>query len=248
MKERHTALLEYIVEHGKTEVSTLAKYLNTSQVTVRKDLEYLAERGMLKKERGYAVPNDSGDIHYRIALNIGQKQKIARLAASYIQDGETVMIESGSTCALFAEELAKTKRSVTIITNSFFLTDYIKDYSNVQIILLGGILQPRGQALVGLLTKNAASAFHVDKIFTGTDGYSRTFGFTGEDISRSDTLASMTACADRIYVLTDSNKFSRPGSVSFLSLRDVHEVITDEDIPGAEKQFLMKQGVKVTIA
>ena len=73
MKERHTALLEYIAEHGKTEVSLLADILGTSQVTIRKDLEYLSEKGMLKRERGYALPNDAGDIHYRIAFHIAQK-------------------------------------------------------------------------------------------------------------------------------------------------------------------------------
>lgn len=63
MKERHTALLEYVIQHGRTEVNALAAYLHTSKVTIRKDLDYLAERGMLKRERGYAVPNNPGDIN-----------------------------------------------------------------------------------------------------------------------------------------------------------------------------------------
>ena len=71
------------------------------------------------------------------------------------KDGETLIIESGSTCALFAEELAKTKQNITIITNSVYLADYVADYSNIQIILLGGTLQPKGRSLVGPLTKQA---------------------------------------------------------------------------------------------
>lgn len=248
MKERHTALLEYIAEHGKTEVSLLADVLSTSQVTIRKDLEYLSERGMLKRERGYALPNNAGDIHFRLAFHIAQKQKIARHAADYIQDGEILMIESGSTCALFAEQLAKTKKNVTIITNSVFLGDYVKAYSNIQLILLGGTLQPHSQSLVGLLTKNAAAAFHVDKLFAGTDGYSRDFGFTGDDLARSDTLSAMTQCADRVYILTDSTKFSHPGAVSFLPLQNVYEVVTDDGLPEEEHHFLLSRGIHVTIA
>lgn len=248
MKERHTALLEYITHHGRTEVNTLAEYLHISKVTIRKDLDYLAERGLLKRERGYAVPNDPGDINYRMAFHIDRKQRIARRAASCIQDGETLMIESGSTCALFAEELAKTKQNVTIITNSMYLADYIKSFTNIQLILLGGTLQPHSQSMVGPLTKEAAKSFHVDKIFTGTDGYSRTFGFTGDDLSRSDTLKAMTASADHIYVLAGSEKFTQPGAVSFLNLKDVYEIITDDGIPDTEREFLTEQGITVTIA
>ena len=108
------------------------------------------------------------------------KQRIARKAATYVQDGETLIIESGSTCTLFAYELAKIRQNITIITNSMYLASYVKDHNNIQIILLGGMLQPYGQSLVGPLTKEAVKAFHVDKIFTGTDGYSRAFDFTGD--------------------------------------------------------------------
>ena len=127
-----------MTEHGKTEVSTLAEYLHTSKVTIRKDLDTLSGRGIIKRERGYAVLKDPGDINYRMAFHYDNKQKIAQSAASLVKDGETLIIESGSTCALFAEELAKTKQNITIITNSVYLADYVADYSNIQIILLGG--------------------------------------------------------------------------------------------------------------
>lgn len=248
MNARHTALIEYITQHGKTEVNTLADYLHTSKVTIRKDLDYLSERGILKRERGYAVPNDPGDINYRMAFHYDRKLKIAQAAAAYVRDGEMVMVESGSTCALFAEELAKTKQNVTLITNSLYIANYIKDYTNIQVILLGGTLQPKSQTLVGPLTKNAAKSVHVDKIFIGTDGYSRTFGFTGDDLIRSDTLSALTTSALHTYVLTESEKFSHPGSVSFLELKDVYEVITDSKIPQSEQEYLENLGITVTLA
>lgn len=248
MKARHTALLEYVTQHGKTEVNTLAEYLKTSAVTIRKDLEYLSERGILKRERGYAVPNDPGDINYRMAFHMDTKQRIAQAAAACVQDGETLIIESGSTCALFAEELAKTKRNITIITNSMYLANYVSAYTNIQLILLGGTLQVHSQSLVGPLTKSAINAFHVDKIFTGTDGYSRDYGFTGEDLTRSDTLSAMISSANHTYVLAGSEKFRQPGSVYFLKLEHVYQIITDSGIDLEEKDFLEKQGILVTIA
>lgn len=248
MNKRHTALLEYIIRHGKTEVNTLAEYLHTSKVTVRKDLDYLSERRLLKRERGYAVPNDPDDINYRMAFHMETKQRIARAAAACVQDGETLIVESGSTCTLFAEELSKTKHNITIITNSMYLANYISSYTNIQLILLGGMLQPHSQSLVGPLTKNAIASFHVDKIFTGTDGYSRDYGFTGEDMIRSDTLTAMLGSANHTYVLADSEKFRQPGSVYFLKLEHVYQIITDSGIDPAEKEFLEQHGIIVTLA
>ncbi len=247
MKERHSALLEYVIGHGKTEVGVLAGYLGVSEVTVRKDLEYLAERGIIKRERGYAVPNDPGDIHYHMAFHLAAKQSIAKAAAALVEDGESIIVEAGSTCALFAEELAKTKRNVTIITNSLYLASYVQHYTNVQIVLLGGTLQAGGQALVGPLTKNAVRTFHVDKIFLGTDGYSRGRGFTGEDLIRVETLGCMLKSADHAYMLTVSEKFGRPGAVSFLEAKDVYQLVTDCGLSAEEREYLESQGVKVTI-
>ncbi|MGO5051683.1 DeoR/GlpR family DNA-binding transcription regulator [Lachnospiraceae bacterium LCP25S3_G4] len=247
MNERQTALLEYVSEFQKVEVSVLAERLHTSKVTIRKDLDYLSERGILRRERGYAVLNAPDDINYRLAFHYERKQQIAQVAVQYVENGETLIIESGSTCALFAEELTKARQNLTIITNSMHIASFIKDSSNTQIILLGGVLQPQTQALVGPLTKDAIRAFHVDKIFVGTDGYSKSLGFTGNDLIRSDTLQEMINYANKTYVLTESEKFSKPGSVSFLTLDKVYEVITDSEIPYEESLFLKQQGLRLTL-
>ena len=248
MNTRHSELLAYVTEHGKTQVNELADYLSTSKVTIRKDLSYLAERGALKRERGYAVPNDPTDINYRLAFQYDKKQRIAKKAASFIQDGESILIESGSTCALFAEEIAKTKQNVTIITNSIYIANFIKAYDNIQLILLGGTLQNDSQALVGPLTKQAVQSFHVDKIFSGADGYSREYGFTADDIIRLDTVQVMAAHAKHTYVLTVSEKFKQPGAVNFLDLNQVDFVVTDVDIPEEEKTYLEQHHIQVALA
>ena len=248
LKERHTALLEYLTEHGKTEVATLADYLNTSKVTIRKDLDTLSERGIIKRERGYALLKDPDDINYRMAFHYDNKQRIAHAAASLVQDGETLIIESGSTCALFAEELAKHKQNITIITNSVYLADYVADYNTVEIILLGGTLQPKGRSLVGPLTKQAIQNFHVDKIFAGTDGFSRDFGFTGEDLIRTDTLREMIKSATHTYILADSTKFRQAGAVAYLRCPDVNQLITDSGILDEDYKYLNEQGIHILIA
>lgn len=245
MKERHAQLVEYVSRFGKVQVNELAQYLNTSNVTIRKDLDALSERGVLRRERGYAVLNDPNDINYRMAFHYDLKKKIAEAATDRVEDGETVIVEAGSTCALFAEELAKRKKDITIITNSIHIANFIEDFPNVSIVLLGGNYQKKWQAVVGPMTKACIKDFSVDKIFVGVDGYSRNNGFMGDDLIRLDTLKTMMEAAEHIYVLTESEKFTKSGTVSFLKIKDVYEVITDLGIPKEEYAFLEQQGVKV---
>ena len=247
MKERHTALVNYVIEHGRTDVAKLADVFHTSKVTIRKDLEYLAQNGLLKREHGYALPNDPGDINYHMAFDLDDKQRIAKAAADLVGEGETIIVEAGSTCALLAAELADRRKNVTIITNSTYLASYVPPSPGIRIVLLGGILQPHSQALVGPLTKQAVSSFHVDKIFAGTDGYSRELGFTGDDMIRTETLEAMLRSANHAYVLTTASKFSHQGSVSFLSIDNVYQLITNDGIDAAEAEYLRSRGVRVTI-
>ena len=101
--------------------------LDVSQVTIRKDLDALEKSGIIIREHGYAVLNDSDDINTRLAYHYEIKQKIARKAAETIHDGETLMIESGSCCSLLALEIAKTKQEVTLITNLHLSQNMLDD-------------------------------------------------------------------------------------------------------------------------
>ena len=137
MNKRQTTILDLLSKSKKIEVSSLALMLDVSQVTIRKDLDALEKSGIIIREHGYAVLNDSDDINTRLAYHYEIKQKIARKAAETIHDGETLMIESGSCCSLLALEIAKTKQEVTLITNSAFIAEYVRRYKNIHVILLG---------------------------------------------------------------------------------------------------------------
>ena len=141
MLARHTKILELITENKKMEVTKLSQLLSVSQVTIRKDLIQLENSGLIVREHGFATLNSSDDINNRLAYHYDIKQRIAKLAVESIEDGETVMIESGSCCALVALEIAQTKKDVTIITNSAFIADYIRKVAKIRIILLGGEYQ-----------------------------------------------------------------------------------------------------------
>jgi DeoR/GlpR family transcriptional regulator of sugar metabolism len=227
------------------EVTALAEMLEVSQVTVRKDLDQLEGRGLVHREHGYACLNNSDDIGKRMAFHYDIKKRIACAAAETIEDGETVMIESGSCCALLAEELANQKREVTIITNSVFIANHIRFASSVKIILLGGYYQGELQVLVGPMTRKSAEIFFSDKFFIGTDGFTSSFGFTGSNHQRTQTVQDLAEQAHQIIVLTESKKFLRQGVIGLVRSEDVDTVYTDEGIPWETENFLKEKNVTV---
>jgi DeoR/GlpR family transcriptional regulator of sugar metabolism len=243
MTQRHTRILEILSRHQRSEVAFLAEALGVSQVTVRKDLDVLEERGLISREHGYACLNNSNDIGKRLAFNYDIKKRIAKDAAATVEEGETVMIESGSCCALLAEELANEQKDVTIITNSVFIANFIRNTSRTKIILLGGCYQPDAQVVVGPMTRKCGEIFFSDKFFVGTDGFMPEYGFTGKDHMRSQTVMDLAENARDIFILTDSGKFSRQGVLGLVRLESVTGVFTDDQIPAGVEKLLLENNI-----
>ncbi len=242
---REEEIIAIVSKNKKIEVNELADQLEVSRVTIRKDLDKLEERGILHRQHGFAVLNSQDDINYRLAINYDLKRKIAKEAAKLVKDGETVMIESGSTCTLLAEELAYRKNDVTIITNSNFIASYIRKAEAVKVLLIGGEYQKDSQVNVGPLVKKVISEFHVDKLFVGIDGFDEKRGFTGSDVTRSDTANTLMNSANNTIVLTDSSKFLQVGVVSEFAFDRISMVYTDKRIEKEKIKFLEKQEIKV---
>lgn len=245
MNKRQSQILDLLTQNKKLKVTELSDVLNVSQVTIRKDLSALEDSGIIVREHGYAKLNESDDINNRLAYHYDIKQKIAEKAVESIEDGETVMIESGSCCALVALEIAKTKKDVTLITNSAFIADYIRKTGNVRIILLGGEYQEESQVMVGPITRKCAEGFFVDKLFVGTDGFTRETGFTGNDYMRSEAVKDMAKQAINVIIVTDSVKFQQKGVVSLLDTKKVSYVYTDSNIPEDAEEYLVENNIKV---
>ncbi|SEW39499.1 transcriptional regulator, DeoR family [Austwickia chelonae] len=235
------------MERERVEVQELAELLGVSQVTVRKDLDDLSGRGLLSREHGYAVAGSGDDVQARLAYHHAAKRRIAQEAARWVSDGETVLIESGSTCVLLAEELCSAPRGVTIVTNSAFLAAYVRRSPHADVILLGGIFQPESQVLVGGLTAQCAANFHIDKMFVGVDGYAPGVGFTGRDVMRVETVQALSRQVRDVVVLTESAKFDRPGTLRLLPADAVRRVFTDAGIAPATVEGLRGVGVDVRV-
>ena len=172
-QKRDNLILNILTERKSIDVSELSELLGVSQVTVRKDLDELEKRHLISREHGIARLGNPDDINGRLAIHYDEKMKIAKAAASLVSDGDTIMIESGSCCAITAALIAKSLKNATIISNSVFIADYIRKESDINIVLLGGIYQKDSQCLVGPMIRDAVANFNVKYLFSGTDGWSR---------------------------------------------------------------------------
>lgn len=245
MKDRTPQILSLLAEDHKIEVSVLAERLGVSQVTVRKDLDSLERRSIIKREHGFAILSSTDDINGRIAYHYEEKRKIAARAAELIHDGDTVMIESGSCCALLADALTGTKQNLTILTNSAFIADYIRKKSNFQIVLFGGTYQQEPQVMVGPMVRQCAENFWVDLFFIGVDGYSSRAGFTNQDQMRAQATRDMAHQAEKVVVLAESEKFKKHGTVPLNLKGQVKTVITDNRISSEMTKHLQSCGIEV---
>ena len=248
MKERTNQILELLSENRKIEVTQLAQILGVSQVTVRKDLDALEQKKIIRREHGYALLRSTDDINGRIACHYEAKRRIAARACELVQDGETLFIESGSCCAILADLLYASRKNLTIVTNSAFIADYIRRNAAAgsnQTILLGGIYQPDSQAMVGPMISQCVSSFFVNRFFIGTDGYTPDTGFTNCDQMRAQAVRDMARSAEGIIVLTESDKFGRRGVIRLNITDRVHTVITDDALPSEVQQELEMHRITV---
>jgi DeoR/GlpR family transcriptional regulator of sugar metabolism len=245
MTERQTKILEIVSQQRRVTVNELSASLEVSQVTIRKELDFLEKRGLLRREHGFAVVTPANQEDHCMTLNFDAKLKIAKAATELVEDGETIMVESGACCALFAEELANSRKNVTVITNSVYVAHHVRHCEYLKVILLGGEYQPDSEVLVGALTQRNAEVFFADKFFIGAGGFNEKFGFTGDDHDRAQTARDMAAQARSVIVLADSDVFNNSGVQGIVKLEQVSQIITDDKLPPNMELLLVNKNVQV---
>ena len=248
MSKRDSKTLEIITAQGRVEVASLAEQLGVSTVTMRKDLDALQARGLVVREHGFVTLANPNDVGGRLAYHYEQKLLIAQKAAELVPDGATIMVESGSCCALLARELADSKKSVTIVTNSAFVANYVRDAANVETVLLGGTYQRDSQVMVGPLVRTCAQEFYVDRLFVGTDGWIDGVGFTNADQMRADAVRSMAEAASKVVVLTESEKFGQHSAVPLRLVGKPITLVTDAGISDTWRESVERMGIEVLSA
>ncbi len=242
--ERKNSIIELVTDNGNLSVSTLAKRLGVSVVTIRTDLAALEEDGLLLRSHGGASPAFHPAILHRMRTAREAKAAIAKAAAQRVEDDDTIMIAAGTTTALIPRFL-RGKRNVHIVTNNTLLLPYVRTNPLLQVTLVGGSFRPAEESLTGPLTREAVERFHVTRAFLGIDGADPRQGVFANSLESAGFVRQMAEHAAQIIVLADSAKFQTPGFVHILPFSRIDLLITDDQLSAEAERYLLDQKVNL---
>jgi len=247
LNERQNRILKILGINNQTSVNELSRQLEVSSVTIRQDLNFLETEGLLKRVHGGAVLKDGDDLDNRLGKNYDKKLRIAKKLASLVNEGESILIESGSANVLFARELVKIKQ-VTIMTTNVYIARQFRKKSEANIVILGGLYQHDSETLVGKMTKVCLDQINIHKAFIGIDGYTTKEGFTLRDMFRAEISSHIIQKAKDVYVVSDSSKFGLTGLTNMCSLKDIKHIATNRDLDPVYLDEFRKAGIDLILA
>lgn len=249
VRQRQTAILEYLQKNGQVSVDELATHFQTTGTTIRKDLSQLYESGLVLRTYGGAMLNrEIGDraIDHKTYINTAQKKAIAQEAAKLIHDGDSVIFDAGSTVAQMIPMLAQFN-NLTIMTNSLYMVNELVANDNDQNIILTGGTFRRKSASFHSNNASAIAAFEsysFDKLFMGADGVDLVGGVTTFNESYHGSVA-MSKAAAKLVLLADSSKFGRRSPNVVCDLSAVDTIITDDNLDDKYYDALIQRGINV---
>lgn len=228
--DRHEDILRILELRERVTVAELTDRLGVSEVTVRKDLSLLEEHGHLVRTRGGArLAQDRSrteSIDRRLAARPSAKEAIAAAAAALVREGETIFLDSGSTCLAIARLVRS--MDLRVVTNSLDVLEELADAPSVVLHSTGGSFRRDARSYIGPLAVDAVRRFHFDRAFLGTSGLSVDGVFSSQNAIESDAKRAVISQAARVVVAVDASKIGQKAFSIFARPEDVHVVVTDE--------------------
>ena len=239
-------IVQLLAEDPLLSVNDLSARLGVSVVTARSDMDALADKGYLVRVRGGALPAFHPDIVARQQSHNDAKRLIARAAAEMVRDGDSIMVESGTTTALIARFLLG-KKDLKLVTDSTLILPYVRANPMISLAFVGGIFRPATESMVGPVTIAELSQFHVSIAFMGADGVSCEHGLTTNFVEAAEVSRTMARHCDKTVLVVDSSKFGKRGFTQVLPLSEIDVLITDNGISSETKACAEASGVEVTV-
>jgi ribose transport system substrate-binding protein len=247
---RRARILELIRAEGFCSVVSLAKALNVSEVTIRTDLSALESDKLITRIHGGAVLANEGlhgkNFEERIRVNEDKKRWIARYAAELVVDYDSLILDASTTAYYMAEYLAE-REGLTVFTNGVEVAFRLAKNASNKVILTGGLLRPQTASVVAEFGNSALNGVHVRKAFLSGTGWSPELELMDDDLFEVQMKKSMVDSAEMVIAIVDSTKFGKPGLASFVQIRNISRVITDNEISEAHLASLRQAGAHVII-
>jgi DeoR/GlpR family transcriptional regulator of sugar metabolism len=248
---RKDKILEMLKEDGSVKVAELSKIFKVSDVTIRQDLEKLEQDGLVTRKHGGAFLKTIGKQVQNFALanliNMDKKELIGKKAAEYIDSGDTIILDSGTTTTEIAKAIID-KQNITVITNAINIVMLLGANPAIDVILTGGEFKAPTLSLTGQKAADFFDGLHADKLFLATAGISLKSGLTYPSLSDIAVKKAMIEAADKVYLVADSTKVGKSSLASLGALSLIHYIITDSDITKKDKEVFREHEIDFIIA
>lgn len=240
---------------GSVRVADLKKNLDVSSETIRRDLENMESQGLIRRARGGAFLNEAAaeEANHNRYLPFGvrgqervdSKQEIARFAVSFIQDGQSIALDSGTTAYALAREIKNRFKSLTVITNSMAIANELSDAKGITLIVTGGVYRPEESAFVSDIAGLIFSKLNIDVFFLTTCGISVERGVTYQRMDEILVQEKMMEASDQTYVIADSSKLGVNSLVKMCDVDRISMIITDSAAQAAQMEPFERIGIPV---
>jgi DeoR/GlpR family transcriptional regulator of sugar metabolism len=250
-KQRREKILELIKEDGVAKVNQLSRIFKVTEVTIRQDLEKLETEGQIVREHGGAYLKNVGIQVRNIVLqnqdNMTEKSMIARKAIEFIHEGDSIILDSGSTTTEIAKLLFSYK-NLTVITNALNIALILGAQPGISLVVTGGEFKAPTLSLTGQKAADFFDNLHVDKLFLATAGIALKSGLTYPSISDICVKRAMIESANTVYLVADSTKIGKSSFASLGALSLIDYLITDPNIHSKDLVWLKEHDIRFVIA
>jgi DeoR family fructose operon transcriptional repressor len=252
--ERQVRLQELLARRGMIDLDSLSSELRVSQSTVRRDVDALVHRGVVKRTHGGVIwigdRNSAAGVRpyafdQRMEFRVDLKRQIARAAKQLVRPGETILLDGGTTTYYFAQELLGLP--LQLVTNSLPISNLFLNDDNVELILTGGLMYPRYGVLLGPTAENVLSTIHTKSLFMSVAGiYEGTL--YNQNVLLVQAEQRMMQQAQQVVLLVDSEKFGQQALAKLCPLSEIDVVVTDSSISSIYREQIEEAGVRVIVA
>lgn len=252
-KERRALILKMLETENEISVTTLSKQLGISEVTIRKDFTNLQSRNLLVRTRGGAIRkpvenlNEDTAISKKSMFNFREKERIGRLAATLIKNGDHLMLDSGTTTLEIAKNL-EAYSDLTILTNAMNIAEELLKYKRFTVIILGGHLRVNSHSTIGPMALNTLSNFANYKLFLGVDSFSFENGISTPNMEEAMLNQAMISQASEVIAVFDSSKFNKRSFCHIAHCEQINAIVTDKNLASSTASRLKAKNIALHLA
>ncbi|TCN19867.1 DeoR/GlpR family DNA-binding transcription regulator [Mesobacillus foraminis] len=245
--KRINQIQDYVLEHETVSLDELVEVFGVSKNTIRRDVQMLVEQGDLKKVYGGVAVNHSTLISFndRKVRSQLEKQKIAKLAADYVEDGDIIFLDSGTTTFEMLEFI-KTKQ-ITVVTNNIDFIVEAMPYENLNIFSAGGMVERKTKSFASFKGEDIFKTYNINKAFMASTGISLRNGVTNSSPLETEIKSSAVKKCSEIFLLVDSKKFDKYALTTYCELKEIDYLITDQLPNENYQQYAMEHDIKLVV-